>query len=85
MRVWLRPPWLTGFSWHAVAVDRCTHHLRRIGAGTMIARPGWQSAYTTVALPLPDKPRLAVVAVVDKPVSAASRPLLVNTGTRGCG
>ena len=85
VRVWLRPPWLSALRWHAVSVNRCTRHRQRIGAGSMIAGPGWRSAYTTVALGLPDKPRLAVVAVVDKPVSAASRPLLVNTGARGCG
>lgn len=85
VRVWLRPPWLTAFHWHAAAVNRCTGHVRRIGSGSMIAGPGWRSAYATVRLRVPDKPRVALLAVVDRPVAAASRPLLVTTGTRGCG
>jgi hypothetical protein len=85
VRVWLRPPWLSGFHWHAAVVNRCTHSVRQIAAGTMIARPGWRSAYNTVQFRLPNRPRLALIAVVDRPVSAASRALLVTTGPRGCG
>ncbi len=84
VRVWLRPPWLSSFTWHAALVNRCTGAVRRIHTGSMIAEPGWRSAYVTVPLQLPHLRSMAVLGVVDSPVSAASRPLPVPAGGGSC-
>jgi hypothetical protein len=85
VRIWLRPPGLTSLKWHAALVDRCTGKIRTIDNGSMIAEQGWRSAYTTVRLHLPQKSSMAVLAVVDSPISAASRPVLVPSGGGSCG
>jgi hypothetical protein len=85
VRMWLRPPGLSSLAWHAALVDRCTGKVHRIESGSMIAEPGWRSAYATVRLRLPQRASMAVFAVVDHPVSAASRPVLVPAGGGSCG
>jgi hypothetical protein len=80
----LRPPSLSQLSWHAAVVDRCTGAVTTVDRGSMIAEPGWTSIYATVALPLPKKSSMALVAVVDSPVAAASKPLLVPAGGGSC-
>jgi hypothetical protein len=84
VRMYLRPPGLASLTWHAALVNRCSGSIQRIDHGSMIAEPGWRSAYTTVHLRLPHLRSMAVVAVVDSPVSAASRPLLVPAGGGSC-
>jgi hypothetical protein len=84
VRIHLRPPSLSALSWRAALVNRCTGKIHTINHGSMIAGPGWQSAYATVRLHLPHKPSMAVLAVVDTPVHAASRPLLVPAGGGTC-
>jgi hypothetical protein len=76
---------LSSLTWHAAAVNRCTGKVSTIDRGSMIAEPGWRSAYVTVRLRLPQQRSTAVLAVVDTPVSAASRPLLVPAGGGSCG
>jgi hypothetical protein len=84
VRVWLRPPGLTSLTWHAALVDRCTGAIGRVGSGSMIAEPGWRSPYATIRVHLPRKSSMAVLAIVDRPASAASRPLLVPAGGGTC-
>jgi hypothetical protein len=85
VQMWLRPPGLAQLSWHAVLVDRCTGRTRTLDSGSMVAEPGWQAPYTTVHLRLPRHSAMALLAVVDSPVSAASRPLYVPAGGGSCG
>lgn len=84
VRMYLRPQGLSSLSWHATLINRCSGDTQRIDHGSMIAAPGWRSAYATVRLRLPDMRSMAVVAVVDSPVSAASRPLLVPADGGSC-
>jgi hypothetical protein len=84
VRIRLRPPSLSALTWHATAFDRCTGTRHRIDRGSMIAEPGWRSVYATVRMPLPRADSLAVVAVVDTPVSVASRPMLVPARGGSC-
>lgn len=85
VRMWLRPPGLSRLTWHATLVDRCTRRSHAIESGAMIAQPGWRSVYTTVQLRLPHKSSMAVLAVVNTPVSASSRPLLIPADGGSCG
>lgn len=84
VRIHLRPPGLSSLTWHAVAINRCTGARHRIDHGSMIAEPGWRSAYATVPMRLPHERSMAVVAVLDSPVSAASKPLLVPAHGGSC-
>jgi hypothetical protein len=84
VRVWLRPPGLSSLIWRATVVDRCTGGIRTLDRGSMIAEPGWRSAYTTVRLHLPHKRSIAVLAVVDSPVSVSSKPLVAPAGGGNC-
>lgn len=84
VRIHLRPPSLSALTWRAALVNRCTGKIHTIDHGSMIAEPGWRSAYTTVHLRLPHNGSMAVLAVVGSPVHAASRPLLVPAGGGSC-
>lgn len=85
VKAWLRPPGLSQLTWHATLVDRCTGSTRPLESGAMMAEPGWHAPYTTVNLQLPQKSSMALLAVVDSPVSVSSRPLYVPAGGGSCG
>jgi hypothetical protein len=71
-------------NWSFVVIDRCTGERTPVPGGTMIAQPWWQKAYDTRTVQLPPGRAIAVVALVETPVRAASAPLLVPDGSASC-
>ena len=65
-------------------VNRCTGKVRRAGAESVTAQPGWTSVYVTIPVELPRAGALAAVALTTAPDRAASPPLLVPATGGSC-
>jgi len=65
-------------------VNRCTGKVRRGGAESVTAQPGWTSVYVTIPVELPRAGALAAVALTTAPDRAVSPPLLVPPTGGSC-
>ena len=65
-------------------VNRCSGKVRRGGAESVTAQPGWTSVYVTIPVELPRAGALAAVALTTAPDRAVSPPLLVPPTGGSC-
>lgn len=70
--------------WAITQFDRCRGTRATRATGTLVAQPGWTSAYDSRTLLLPRVRALALVAHTTTPAQAASRAVLIPATARTC-